>query len=277
MISSLTINDQSGTAVTLHETSQRAVVSANGLLGISAPRRSTRDRPTGHGSVDESRYTGEKLIEVVGDVWGATQELAYAEFRLVSDPMLATLDGAASLLKWTEGAAGLQLQRLVKLAGPVEPALTEAATVLRYQAIFAAQDPRAYSQTLQTFTGAVVGSGGVCSPNNAGYRPTPALLRIFGPSSGHITNAAVSINGVSFMFVTNGDIAAGTYLEVDTYARTATLVTIAGGARQLRQDLVNSSTTTWQDLPKGTSTLTLTGTSTTTASRADVLLRAAYS
>ena len=275
MLSALSLNDQAGTPIVLHETTQRAVLSANGLVGIAAPRRSVRDRPTGHGSIDETRYVSEALVEIVGDVWGTTQELAYAQWRLIAAPMLATLDGNAALLKWTEGASGLQLQREIRLASAVEPALREASTVLRYQAIFAAQDPRAYSQTLTTATGAIYGSGGLVAAANAGNRPTPFIARLYGPSSGSITDPG--LYGPLGQIKIAGSIPSGSYLELDSQARTLTMVVVATDVRTARQDLYNPALSRWFEIPAGGQSLQLTlATGTTTNARADVLTRAAY-
>ncbi|MDP2712093.1 MAG: hypothetical protein Q8O56_12830 [Solirubrobacteraceae bacterium] len=150
----MTIDNQAGSPVALMNTAGREVVEVKGLQGSSPVRRSVRPRPTGHGTIDETRYTDEQLIEIVGDVFGGTPEAAYAELRAITSPLVATLDGQPAMLKWTEGASGLQLQRLVKLASGISPTLKEAQALLRYQAILAASDPRAYRQTETTVVGA---------------------------------------------------------------------------------------------------------------------------
>lgn len=292
MLSALSIDDQTGAAVTLHETSARSVLSVDGLVGIAPVRRSVRQRPTGHGAIDESRYLDEALTEVVGDVYAATQELTYAELRTVLAPMLATLDGNAALLKWTEGATGLALQRLVKLASAVQPTLSEAAPLLRYQAVFAAQDPRAYSQTLTTATGAALSSagggdtfpdtftatagdtfdtsgGGTASFTNAGNRPTPPVLRIYG----QVTNPQV-VHPDGRRIALIGDVAASDYLEIDVQARTINLV--QGAVTTSRLDLLDAAATRWFELAPGTTVLQLVGSPFSGTARLDVLGRSAY-
>lgn len=258
MLSSLTINDQAGSAVTLHETSQRAVLSAGGLVGISPPRRSARPRPTGHGSIDDTRYTDEQLIEIAGDVWATTQQLAFAELRAVTAPMLATLDGNPALLKWTEGSSGLALQRLVKLAGPVNPPLSEGMALLRYQAVLAAADPRAYAQSLTTVTSSTFGAGGAATFNNQGNRPTPVVIQQF-PGGGTGAAYRIRANNNCPLDLRFGVIGAPpNTLILDMVARTATLFNTTTSVSTPRNDMLASSLSIWAELPPGSTTLTLT-------------------
>ena len=121
-LSALTLDDAAGLAVELHNGSTRAVTQVTGLVGITAPRRSVRPRPTAHGTIDETRWTDEAIITIDAYVRGSSDAAAFNELRLVTAPMLATLE-APALLKWTESDGGLSLQRAVKLGGPLDAPL----------------------------------------------------------------------------------------------------------------------------------------------------------
>lgn len=158
MLSSVTLDDKDGTPVTLHsETGKRVLANATGLAGIGAPRESRRDRPTAHGGIDDSKWESGRLIVLDGEVFSTAGIAdAFTEFRQVTKPMLQTLDHGPALLRWTEGTSGLALQRKVKLASDVDPPLSDGAAALSYQCQLFAEDPRAYSQTLTTATGAAL-------------------------------------------------------------------------------------------------------------------------
>ena len=177
MLSALSLNDRNGAAVTLHaETGKRAISTASGLFGIESPRESRRPRPTGHGAIDETRWGDGRLIVVEGEVMSnVSVEDADTELHAVFKPMVETLDYGAALLKWRVGNTGLQLQRLVKLASDVDPPV-QLGAIFAYQAQFFAEDPRAYSQTLQTVasTPLSTASGGLVFPMTFPLKFTPS-------------------------------------------------------------------------------------------------------
>lgn len=287
MLLSLTLDDAAGVAVTIHaETGKRSAVSARGLVGIAPVRRSARKRPTGHGSIDESQWTDEQIVDIVGEVMSTVSIAdALAEFRLVTTPMLQTLT-AAALLKWTEGAAGLALQRLVKLASGVEPVLSEGAAIVNYQAQFASADPRAYSQTLTSAAGVALSSlgggmvmpfvfpftftssgGGTVTFTNAGNRPTPPVFRIYGMCvNPQIVNLTT---GVRITIL--GTVASGDFLELNTLDRTVKL-----NGTTSRANFYDAATSTWFELPPGATNLQLVAGTFDGTARLDVLARAAY-
>jgi hypothetical protein len=284
MLASMAIN-----GVVLHETTTRAVRTVDGLIGITAPRRSVRTRPQAHGSIDDTRYTDESIITIAGDVWGATQNAAYAELRLITVPLIATLESGALLLTWSEGPSDPDggKQKLVKLAGPVLPPLANSQALLSYGIILSAQDPRAYSQTLITATGTALsttGGGdifpdlwpdlfaasaaGTVSFTNAGNANTQPLLRVYG-----LVTTATVVLGTSRITLT-GSVAAGDYVEIDLQARSLTLV--SGGVRTNAAGMLDASASTWFSLPPGVNTLSLLASTFDASARLDVIGRSAF-
>jgi hypothetical protein len=105
LITAITLDDNTGTAIPLHDGTKRKVRLASGLAGISPVRPNVRPRPTGHGSINHSRFTDGSRIVVEGHVQSpVSEEDCFAEFRDLIAPMLQTLDDEAALLKWREGA-----------------------------------------------------------------------------------------------------------------------------------------------------------------------------
>jgi hypothetical protein len=278
MLSALAIN-----GTTLHETSSRQVKSVVGLIGLSPTRRNVRIRPTADGAIDDSKYRDESLITIVGDTSGVN---AFSEFRVISAALLATLT-TPSLLTWTEGAAGLALQRTVKLASAVEPPLEEAALVLRYGIVLSSADPVAYSQTLTTATGntlSAVGGGrtyymtfnwtyaaagaGTASFTNSGNAPTRPLLRIYGV----VTNPSIILGSKRISLL--GTVSSGEYVEIDLSTRSITRVT--GSIRSDAKNMIDPVGTQWFSLPAGANVLQLVAYSFDASARLDVIGRSAY-
>lgn len=290
MVTSVTLNNSSGSPVILHETpvGNRRLTRATGLATISTPRAVVRPRPTAHGAIDETHWTGERLIVLEGFVLGADQAAAISELRTVQAAILQTLDSGAALLKWTEaGSAGLSLQSTVKLASDVDVEFVPGPDLLRYQVQLRAEDPRAYSQLLTTGTGSALAptgggmtfnrtfnitftTGGVAgnvAVNNTGNRTTPPTFRMYGAW----TNAQIMLAGTTKRIVLNGTVSAGDYLEVDVFNRT---VKLNGSSNALYY--LDAANTTWFDLPIGTSTIQTLAFAFDTTARCDVLYRSAY-
>lgn len=292
MLSSVTLADKDGSDVVLHSssaTAKRVIMGASGLFGVSAVRQARRARPNAHGEINQSRYTGGKLISLQGEISSDVSiEDAISEFRTLSEPMLQTLDYGAALLKWTEGSAGLELQCEVKLADALDPPITAVGAYLVYQAQLLAEDPRAYSQDETSATGIALSvsgggltfpltfpftfatsGGGTVSIAIAGNRPTPPRYRIYGA----ITDPQIVILGAdSTRIVLSGAISAGDYLDIDVNARTVLL----NGETNYAQ-LIEPSTTTWAELPAGeTTNFQLVGSDFDANARLDVFARDAY-
>jgi hypothetical protein len=290
MLSVVTLDDNTGTPVTLHldaPTGKRWLTEAHGLRGVQGLRINHRVKSQAHGGINETRYEDGRQIVLVGEIMSNVSiEDAFAEFALVAAAMVQTLDSAPALLKWTEGATGNALQRLVKLDGDLDPPFTEGQAIISYQAQFFAEDPRAYSQTLQTITSTALsaGAGGHTFPTvyprtyassgggtlgftNSGNRPTPVICRIYGMA----VNPSIVLVGTGYKLTFNGTIAAGDYLEVDSAKRT---VKLNGATNRLNfYDGANSS---WFDLGAGTSNLQLIAASFDTNAQLTVLGRSAY-
>lgn len=288
MLSSITLDDANGTPIILHDeaSGKRGIERALGFAGIGSLRDDRRVRPQSHGGIDTTRWEDGRLMVIEGAVWSQLgQDDAWAEWDAIVSPMLETLDVGPALIKWTR-ADGVELQRYVRLASEVDPEISEGAAMLRYQAQFYAEDPRAYSQTLQTVTGEEIfatgtstvplilpitfapSGGGTVAVNNAGTRPTPFIGRIYGYAAGSVSLTLVD-DGRKIAL--SGDIAPGDYVEIDTQAKTLKL----NGTSPV-QDLLDSANTQWFELPKGASTLQLAAGANDTVTRTDVLLRSAY-
>jgi hypothetical protein len=293
LLSSLTLADAVGVDITIHDddpVSQRVISAAKGLVGITAVRESKRSRPQAHGWINEAKWTDGKTIQLAGECWAVTEELALEEFRAITEPMLQTLDNGPALMKWQEGVAGNALQSTVKLASSVEPSFTEGESYGRlvlWDAVFESEDPRAYSQELTTVTGNVLStstggwvfpepfnitfvpsSGGLAAINLAGNRPTPPIFRIYGYCSSPILQP---LGDTSKRIVCTGEISAGDYLEIDVARRTAR-INGAGNA----SDLIGFAATTWFEIPTGPQTVQLLASAFDATARVDVLAHAAY-
>lgn len=293
MLNSVTLNDKDAVAVTLHSasaTAKRVVTSAQGLAGIPSGRQSVRPRPTAHGVVDDTQWTEGKLIQLAGEITSdVSLEDCISEFRVVTKPMLQTLENGPALLKWAEGVAGLSLQAKVRLASPVEPVYGAVGAILTYDAAFLAEDPRAYSQTEQTVASAALSAasggaifplkfpvkftpsgGGTATVSNAGNRTTPPKFRVYGlctdPQILNVTTGeriALTKGGVT---VNTGD-----YLEVDVAERTVKLNGVTN-----RANFVDSANTQWFELGVGNTEIRLLASSFNGSARVDTILRAAY-
>lgn len=291
MLSSVTLDGADGVAVPLHsETGTRQLKRASGLVGIGSVRTAHTDRPTAHGGVDESEWESGRLIVLDGEVWSQVSQVeAYAQFRTITAPMIETLDKGPTLLKWTEGATGLALQRMVKLAGDVDPPLEGGAAALTYQAQFYAEDPRAYSQTETAVIGTPLSaasggqmfpmrfpftftpsSGGVAACVNAGNRPTPAVFRIYG----YLANPSLELVESRQRIVLNGAVAEGTFIDIGTTGSGERYIRLGGVTS--RNNFLNSAASDWFELPKGTSTVRLLAENFDANARLEVFFRSAY-
>lgn len=290
MLSSVTLADNTGADITLHQDAtngKRWLTLATGLRGIQTLRSSKRVRPQAHGGINETRYEDGRSITLTGEIMSTVSiEDAFSEFGLVAAPMIQTLDTGPALLKWQEGSTGNALQRLVKLDGDLDPPFQEGQATLTYQAQFFSEDPRAYSQTLTTITGTALSAsgggmvfnkvfpftfsssgGGTVAFTNAGNRPTPPIFRIYGMC----VNPVIAIVGGSLKLSFLGTIASGDYLEIDVSKRTIKL----NGASN-RYNFLDSANSSWFELPKGTSNLQLIAGTFDGTARLDVLGRSAF-
>jgi hypothetical protein len=193
----LVVDDET---TTLHETATRAVARAEGFVGIAPVRQSSRPKPQRHGSINRSRWVGERVYTVDGECWGDTPGDAEDEYGDIAAALFATLDpGTPGRLEWQLANGGLELQAEVKLGTATPPPLAGGAPFLQYQASLLAEDPRAYSQTETTAPGSPLSgigggkiypytypreynpvAGGNANLVVAGQAPTPPVLRVYG-------------------------------------------------------------------------------------------------
>lgn len=291
MLSALSVDDKDGTAIPfISDALGRDVASASGLVGVGPLREDRRVRPQGHGALDLTRWEDGRTIPIEGVVVGASQELAYENLREITTACLQTLDEGPALLKWREGASGLELQRSVRLASEIDPPIEEGAAVLRYQVQFFAEDPRAYSQGLTTVSGAPLSSasggmvmpftfpftfapsgGGIASFTNAGNRPTPVVFRIHG----QLTNPTVVHLETQKRIALVGTVNAGDYLEIGTDPQGNRYVLLNGSVSQL--NFLDTANSDWFELPAGsTSNMRLIAGTFDSAAFLEVSARSAY-
>jgi hypothetical protein len=287
LITALTLDDKTGAAVSLMTADEKVLpTDLDGFFGIEAPRQVKRPRPTGHGAINDTRYGDGRLMALAFECLGTDYGDTMTQFRTVTAPMLQTWDYGAALLKWTEATSGLTLQRLVRLDSDVTPHVDANSRMLLFQAQFFAEDPRAYSQTLTTVTGATLSAasggltfaapfnwkftpsgGGTAACTNAGNRKTPPVIRIYGMA---VNPQVLNVTTGDRISVT-GTIAAGDYLELDVVNRTAKL-----NGTTLRNNLIDSASTTWWEMGSGTTNVRLLASTFDGTARADVLFRSAY-
>jgi hypothetical protein len=267
----VTLDDNLQYPVVLHEdtpTGKRWLITALGLRGIQSLRSSKRVRPQAHGGINETRYEDGRNITLTGEIMSQVSvEDAFAEWALLAAPMIQTLDDGPALLKWTEGATGNMLQRLVKLDGDLDPPFQDGAAILSYQAQFFSEDPRAYSQTLTTATSTALATaggghtfptkyprtyassgGGTVTFVNGGNRPTPPVFQIVG----FCQNPQIVFIDAGLRLVFNCTINAGDFLEVDVANRT---VKLNGTTNRL--NFYDGANSQWYELPRGSSNLQL--------------------
>lgn len=271
MLSLVTLDDSTGMPVVLHsdsETSKRSLTSALGLRGIANLRTSERVRPQAHGGINQTRYEDGRTITLVGEIVSQVSiEDCFNEWAEVSAAIMQTLDSGPALLKWTEGETGNELQMLVSLYGDYEPTFSEGASIISYQAILFAEDPRAFSQTLTTETSTPLSSlggglvlnapfpwifsssgGGTVSFTNSGNRDTSPTFSI----SGQCVNPQIVLLETGQRISIDGTVDAGTSLVIDVANRT---VELGDGTNRL--NFYDSADSTWFNLPTGTSNLQL--------------------
>lgn len=286
MISSITLSTASGN-VTLHSTaagSNAVVTRAEGLQGTPPIRNIVTPRSQASGGFVRTKYTDQRAITLEGEVLGSTIEAAFVNFDTLAAAMYDSITTERTL-KWTRSSAGTQLQAGVRLSELQPLVMTDGSPWIKYQATFTAPDPRVYSQTLTTGTGAVLAaaaggktytytyrrsyspsSGGSVSYTNSGSVPTPPIIRIYGYCS-----SPQIVLDANTRLVFTGEIAAGDYLEVDCGART---VKLNGSTSRLNLlDVVNS---TFFALPVGTSTVQMRASNFDSNARADLIYRSAW-
>ena len=288
MLSYLDLTPATGAAQRLHETSARSVLKTDGLTGVTAIRGQTWSRPEEHGAVEPAKqFMSERLIVIEGEIWGASQDAAWADWQALSAACLNCLS-ADALLTWQEGPSGPNVQGTVRLAGPVQPSIGGWAPIVAYQLQLRQSDPRWYSQTETNSGAAAIGTsgglpfplvfplsfgtltGGSVAVTNAGNVDTWPRYEITGPiSSPYVTNATT---GETISFPTLS-VAAGQTLVIQTRPGAPRSATVAGV--NVAGSILWSSSI-WPRLAPGSNTIQFGGGSSTGATGLTVFSRDAY-
>ena len=286
MISSITLSTATGN-VTLHSTaagSNAVVTRAEGLQGIAPVRNLVTQRSQASGGFVRSRFTDSRTITLEGEVLGSTIEGAFDNFDTLAAAIYDSISTERTL-KWTRDASGEQLQAGVRLQDFQPLTLTDGSAWIKYQASFVAPDPRVYSQTQTTGTGAALStaaggktynytytrgynpsSGGNVSYTNSGSVPTPPIIRIYG----YCTSPQIVLTD-DIRLIFTGEIADGDYLEVDAAARTVKL-----NGTTSRLNLLDTVNSTFFALPTGTGTVQMVASNFNANARADLIYRSAW-
>lgn len=286
----ITLDDQNGLPVALHQTATRRAQRASGLVGLPPVRTDVRVRPARHGSIDRSQWTDAQLVTIEGIVTATVPggEDALEQLHELATPLLDTLEQGAALLKWQEGSSGRELQRSVKLAAFESPQVDAQTPLIPWQVQLLAEDPRAYSQTLSTVTSAPMGDdgggatfpltfpvtfnaagGGIASFDNEGNRSTPPVFRLFGG----LTDPRVRLMPDGPEIVVDGTINAGDWLTIDVANRS---VVLNDDPNIRRLHLIDFAESTWFDLPRGEGTVRLLATTADADAEMTVEYRSAY-
>lgn len=286
MISSITLSTATGN-VTLHSTaagSSAVVTRAEGLQGVPPVRNLLTQRSQASGAFVRTKYTDSRTITLEGEVVGSTIEGAFDSFDTLAAAMYDSITTERTL-KWRRDTTGEQLQAGVRLSDFQPLTLTDGSAWIKYQATFTCPDPRVYSQTLTTGTGASLSaaaggktynytytrgynpsSGGDVSYTNSGSVPTPPIIRIYG----YCTSPQVVLTD-NIRLIFTGEVADGDYLEIDAAARTVKL-----NGTTSRLNLLDVPNSSFFALPVGTGTVQMVASNFNANARVDLIYRSAW-
>jgi hypothetical protein len=272
MISSITFEPPTGSAVTLHSTAigtKNVVVRAEGLQGTPSLRELVTNRGQQAGAYVRTKYSGPRYVTLDGEIVGSSIEDSFDQFDAISKAFYSAISTAGTL-KWTRDASGEALQAGAQLSSLQPLVLTDGSRLLQYAATLVCGDPRVYSQTQTTGIGNVVtnaATGNTCSFTNSGSIPTPPIIRIYGEITSPVIRLTSGGAGLTF----TGTVGPTDYLEIDVQNRT---VRTNGSINSL--STLNAGASDWFELPTGTGTVTLTGSSISGSPRADLIYRSAW-
>jgi hypothetical protein len=271
MISSITLTPPASSAVTLHSTaigSKRVVTRAEGIQGTPPIREVKTLRGQQSGAVFRQKWLDARTITFEGEIVGSSIEDTFDELDAVQKAFNAVIP-ATGTLKWTRDASGQALQTEVQLGSFSPLVLTDGSNRVVYQVQLNAPDPRVYDQALTTNTGTTVtnaATGATCSFTNAGSYPTPPIMRVYG---GVVAPVLRLPTGAGLTFTST--VASGDYLEIDVFNRT---VKTNGSINAISG--LNAGISDWFELPTGSSTVKLTGSSISGSPRVDLIYRSAW-
>lgn len=241
----------------------------DGFVRNTAVRDVNQARPGRRGTQTRSKFAGSSTIAIKCHIFGSDR----GDTRARYDKLAAAAQYSIAeprLLKWTEPGSSLELQSYVRLVAMEDPQWEQGAPVLKIQHQFRSDDPRAYSQSLQTVRSLPLGAQGQgmtlpatmpvhfnevisfprVSVSNLGEIGTPALIRVFG----YVLNPKVRIVSTGEEIALTGEIGAGSFMEIDTDART---IRLNGDPNASRLGLRDPALTTWWEIPEGQHTIVL--------------------
>jgi hypothetical protein len=263
LITQMSMVGADGVEVPLMLNPVRKVSSVTGLSGI-ASREVVIDKAGRSGSRNLTRYRTDQPISITGILNGVNADDTWNHWHDVG-AVYADAIGTECLLKWTAGSS-LALQRMVRLTSLDGP-LAVGPDIITYLATLRADDPNAYSQELHEMTAGPLGSargGGLVFPatfpwkfltpptvsaaiTNNGFLSTPPIFSLFG----YLLNPVVQLDENNAIVI-NGEVGANDLLVIDVNAR---MVTLNGTGN--RRDMINTAKSTWFELPRGDSIITL--------------------
>lgn len=272
MISSITFTPSGGAAITLHSTaasSKRVVTRAEGLQGTPAIREIKTLRGQQSGAYVRSKFTEARLITLEGEIIGTNIEDSFDEFDAIEKSLYASI-AVAGVLKWTRSTGGQALQVDCQLSSVQPLTLVGGSNLIQYQVSFTAPDPRVYDQSLTSVVSSnvtVAATGATCAYTNSGSIPSPPILRVYGGIVAPVVRLVSGGAGLTF----SSTVAGGDYLEINTQNRT---VKTNGSTNALSG--LTASTSEWFDLPAGSDSVKLTGSSITGSPRLELDFRSAF-
>lgn len=180
MLSKVTFTPAVGSAVDLHASSGNYKVSrADGIVGPPSPRDVSRVAPGRDGSLDDTRYVGERNITIEGEIIGSSQSDVWTKWDALAAAFQSTLLSKGTL-KITLPDGTTERQTSVVLTGAAQPSFEGGSAFLQYQVNFRAPDPRWYGTTLNTSAATIATTVGATSSSqtvtNAGNAPSSPLF-----------------------------------------------------------------------------------------------------
>lgn len=255
MVSKIEFVPAVGSTVTLHDaTGSYKVSHAEGLAGPPAPRDVSRSAPGRDGSLDDTRYMGERSITLEGEIVGSSQSDVLSKWDTLASAFQSTLL-AKGTLKITRPDSSVR-QATVIMTGSASPSFEGGASFLQYQINFRAPDPRWYGTTLNTSATSITGNGSstTTSITNAGNAPSQPKFTFGGTDSVgviavNVPSAYTSISpqgsAIELQAGGSGYFNVDSSSYIDCLTKTASL---ASGSPSM------SATTEWPILYPGTST-----------------------
>ena len=262
MISQITFTPAGGSPITLHSVaigSTKVVTRAEGLQGAPPIREVKALKGQQHGAYNRSKWLDSRTITLEGEVIASSIESSFDAFDSIATAFASSISTPGTL-KWTRDAAGQALQVSCQLGSLAPLVMTDNGNLLQYQVTLVANDPRVYDQATTTATGSAFSSSSTASFNNTGSITTPPIIRVYAG----ITNPVVKLNGTGTGLTFVGAVAAD-YMEIDVANRTIKTGTGGGtgltGTTNVLSSL-NAGVSDWFELPTGSGTVVLTGSST---------------